>query len=180
MQPEDLVRQSMPFSYLYVTAESSDGDAHIVRLYSDITGGKTFICCIRVRPWLAFLEHLQDGSEVLITWANQDDGTNIILSERLVEEMAFTEIDNRAADAVEYYCHKRASFMFILDFCTAHLLGNIQINGTTTSWQISTSNVTRSAVINMSASLNNTADSGQAPMTEYVNVVQLYHGLIWC
>lgn len=110
IQPEDLVRQSMPFSYLYVTAKSNDGDTHNVRLYSDITGGNAANYLIKIRFWLTdFVEFLQANSGVHTSWANQDDGTNIILSEQLVERMAFTEVDDRAADAVEYYCHKRAS-----------------------------------------------------------------------
>lgn len=36
VQPDDLVRFSLPFSYLVVTAESNDGEAHAVKLYSDI------------------------------------------------------------------------------------------------------------------------------------------------
>lgn len=39
-QPSDLVRQSMPFSYLSMTAESNDGNAHDVQVYSDVSGGK--------------------------------------------------------------------------------------------------------------------------------------------
>lgn len=53
MQPDDLVRQSMPFSYLYINTASNDGNAHNVRLYSDITGGKTASCF-----FLAICSHL--------------------------------------------------------------------------------------------------------------------------
>lgn len=37
LQPDDLVRQSIPFSYLYVTAASADGLPHKVTIYSDIS-----------------------------------------------------------------------------------------------------------------------------------------------
>jgi hypothetical protein len=38
-KPADLVRQSMPFSYVYVEATSLDGKAHHVQVYSDVSGG---------------------------------------------------------------------------------------------------------------------------------------------
>ena len=156
----------MPFSYLYVSTESNDGKVHNIRLYSDITGGNSLSCLV-VICLTPFAEFLQDStSTVNISWASKDDGTNIILSEQLVEPFAFTEIDNRAADATEYYCYKRASFIFIRYIHGAHLKSNDQINGTTTSWQISSSDTSRTLATNMNTSLNNTADSGQAPLSE--------------
>ncbi|KAI0058455.1 hypothetical protein BV25DRAFT_1902161 [Artomyces pyxidatus] len=38
IEPGDWVRQSMPFSYLYVDAKSLDGNAHRIQLYTDLTG----------------------------------------------------------------------------------------------------------------------------------------------
>ena len=35
-KPSDLVRQSMPFTYFTMTAASNDGNAHDLRLYSDV------------------------------------------------------------------------------------------------------------------------------------------------
>lgn len=37
--PTDLKRQSLPFSYVDVTVASTDGKAHDVQLYTDITAG---------------------------------------------------------------------------------------------------------------------------------------------
>ena len=39
IQPGDWVKQSIPFSYLALSAESLDGAAHAVQVYSDVTGG---------------------------------------------------------------------------------------------------------------------------------------------
>ncbi|KZV85920.1 DUF1793-domain-containing protein [Exidia glandulosa HHB12029] len=36
--PNDFLRQSIPFAYLYVTAESRDGRPHTVSIYSDVPG----------------------------------------------------------------------------------------------------------------------------------------------
>ena len=38
-QPGDWVKQSIPFSYLALSAKSLDGAAHTVQVYSDVTGG---------------------------------------------------------------------------------------------------------------------------------------------
>lgn len=45
-----------------------------------------------------------------ISWTSNDDGTNIILSEQLVQPKQFVESDNHALDAIEYYCYKRVSY----------------------------------------------------------------------
>lgn len=38
--PEDLRRQSIPFSYLNVAVQSLDGAPHSVQVYADVSGGK--------------------------------------------------------------------------------------------------------------------------------------------
>jgi hypothetical protein len=38
--PEDLRRQSIPFSYVTVAVKSRDGASHNVQIYSDVSGGK--------------------------------------------------------------------------------------------------------------------------------------------
>lgn len=38
--PEDLRRQSIPFSYLNVAVKSLDGGPHSVQVYADVTGGQ--------------------------------------------------------------------------------------------------------------------------------------------
>ena len=42
-QPGDWVKQSIPFSYMSLTAESLDGAAHTVQVYSDVSGGGTVV-----------------------------------------------------------------------------------------------------------------------------------------
>ena len=41
LTPTDLMRQSLVFSYVDVSVTSTDGAAHDVQLYTDITAGKT-------------------------------------------------------------------------------------------------------------------------------------------
>lgn len=38
-KPSDLVRQSLPFSFVYVEVASTDGNQHSVQIYSDVTAG---------------------------------------------------------------------------------------------------------------------------------------------
>lgn len=40
LQPDDLVLQSFPFTYMYIDVKSNDGQEHSVQLYCDLTGGK--------------------------------------------------------------------------------------------------------------------------------------------
>lgn len=40
VHPNDLLRQSMQFSYLQVSVESSDGNPHDIQIYSDVSGGE--------------------------------------------------------------------------------------------------------------------------------------------
>jgi len=37
--PDDLLRQSMPVSYLTVQVQSADGQEHDVQLYTDVSAG---------------------------------------------------------------------------------------------------------------------------------------------
>lgn len=38
--PDDIQRQSLQFSYVTVTAKSSDGASHKVQVYMDVSGGE--------------------------------------------------------------------------------------------------------------------------------------------
>lgn len=38
--PDDLRRQSVPFSYLKISVVSLDGRSHSVQIYSDVSGGE--------------------------------------------------------------------------------------------------------------------------------------------
>ena len=53
--PTDLMRQSLVFSYLDVSVTSTDGAAHDVQLYADITAGKSFWSLLLVVIMLTML-----------------------------------------------------------------------------------------------------------------------------
>ena len=107
-QPTDLLRQSLPFSYMYITAESNDGNAHNVRMYSDISGGELPIYSFSCRRQLTtVLEFLLGAPGNNVSWNANDLGDYVILSEQLVQPASFTEVEDHAMDAVEYYCLKK-------------------------------------------------------------------------
>lgn len=58
--PTDLRRQSLIFSYVDVSVTSTDGAAHDVQLYTDITAGKPFSSLLLMLALLTMLLHRMD------------------------------------------------------------------------------------------------------------------------
>ncbi|KAL5533551.1 hypothetical protein ACEPAG_11 [Sanghuangporus baumii] len=118
---------SLPFLYLCVSAQSMDGIAHRVHLYSDIEGGL-----------------IAGDTSDTITWQTEetDDASQyVILSMQLQDQERFVETDLLARDSTAYYAFKK-------------------INGTTTSWSISSRDNTRGIFVSnpSSGTLNTQAD----------------------
>ncbi|KAH9830721.1 uncharacterized protein C8Q71DRAFT_319596 [Rhodofomes roseus] len=85
--PSDLVRQSLPFTYLAVDLASTDGQPHSVQLYSDITG-----------EWLS-----GDRSQEM-TWSPPTQTGDMIYHQlKLVTSSAFQENGHQAVDGTAYY-----------------------------------------------------------------------------
>lgn len=108
-----MVRQSMPFVYLSVTAESLDGSNHTLRLHSDVTGGMSFL---QITLWLlvsfshdARAEFCTGDWNALAKWDAWDDGQHIALNMSLVSPIPFGENMNYAMDGTEVFGFKRAS-----------------------------------------------------------------------
>ena len=72
-------------------------------------------------------------------WNSSDDGQYTILSAALQNPQAFSEVNDLAEDATQFYAFKR-------------------INGTASAWQIGEVIPTRAWGINASMMLNNTQD----------------------
>ncbi|KAL5494579.1 hypothetical protein ACEPAI_40 [Sanghuangporus weigelae] len=92
IEPTDLVRQSLPFSYYTMSASSLDGNSHQLRMYSDISG-----------------EFIAGDTSALAIWNSDDEGQYIVLSMQLQTPQKYTEVGNHAQDAVEYYAFKKIS-----------------------------------------------------------------------
>jgi hypothetical protein len=101
-KPSDWVRQSIPFSYVYVDMASVDGQPHSVQIYSDISAREPDL----------FIISLPDLSpnDVLVEWASGDRGSEAQVQWNTTEyggfvyhqaqriEMAYMQETNDIAD----------------------------------------------------------------------------------
>ncbi|KAL1733166.1 hypothetical protein EV714DRAFT_282162 [Schizophyllum commune] len=88
-QPDDLVRQSTPFSYMTVSAASNDCASHSVQVYSDISG-----------EWL-----VGDTTRAANWTTTTDDGT-LVHQAQLQEQTPFAEVDDRVLQGSVHYAMK--------------------------------------------------------------------------
>ncbi|KAH9990995.1 hypothetical protein BJV74DRAFT_977866 [Russula compacta] len=89
IEPGDWVKQSIPFSYMAFTAESLNGSAHAVQVYSDIGG-----------EW-----NSGDRNQV-IQWSTTANSEVIYHSVKLQTQATFNEITNQAEWGTLYYAMK--------------------------------------------------------------------------
>ncbi|KAH8111927.1 DUF1793-domain-containing protein [Phellopilus nigrolimitatus] len=92
IEPTDLVRQSLPFSYFYLSVQSSDGQSHDVQLYSDVSG-----------------EWITGDSTLQANWTANGDSNIVYLQMQLASPNAYQEIDSRPQDATLYYSMKNSN-----------------------------------------------------------------------
>ncbi|KAI0259050.1 hypothetical protein BC834DRAFT_974627, partial [Gloeopeniophorella convolvens] len=89
IEPGDFVKQSIPFSYMSLTAKSLDGNAHSVQVYSDVSG-----------EW-----NSGDRSHD-IEWSQTVDPDVIFHTVKLQQQVTFTEIRTQAEWGTLYYAMK--------------------------------------------------------------------------
>ncbi|PIL35875.1 hypothetical protein GSI_01535 [Ganoderma sinense ZZ0214-1] len=87
VEPDDWVKQSIPFSYLSVEARSLDGQSYPVQLYSDIT-----------TEWES-----GDRTNSVVQWSNANTGSSIYHKVLLQNPQQNVEIANQAQDGTTYY-----------------------------------------------------------------------------
>ncbi|KAL5519656.1 hypothetical protein ACEPAH_1339 [Sanghuangporus vaninii] len=92
IEAKDIVRQSLPFSYLYFEVDSIDGNAHDITIYSDVTG-----------EWISGDNGLESE------WQINESSDFIYLQMGLTSSGPYQEIDDRPQDATVYYCTKKTS-----------------------------------------------------------------------
>ena len=117
LQPNDWVKQSMPFSYVSVEAESLDGNSYPVQVYSDISAGTTLH-----RPGLGssltsyLLEWASGDRSSQVRWsnANTDTGNTIYHEIQLQSPQQNTEKSDQAQDGVVYYAMSTVSTLYVL------------------------------------------------------------------
>ncbi|KAK0213361.1 hypothetical protein DFS33DRAFT_1377847 [Desarmillaria ectypa] len=86
IEPNDLVQQSFPFTYLYVDAVATDGQQHDVQFYTDITG-----------EWLSNSEKTQ------IRWNTTQTSSLLYHQINQASPSNMTEQDNIAMDSTVYF-----------------------------------------------------------------------------
>ncbi|KAA1477095.1 hypothetical protein DENSPDRAFT_786182 [Dentipellis sp. KUC8613] len=86
IEPGDFVRQSIPFSYVYVDATSNDGKAHHLNVYADISG-----------------EWVSGNRNAVITWNSTRIGNSIIHSASQTSQTIFTEASDQAEWGTLYH-----------------------------------------------------------------------------
>ncbi|KAI9459208.1 hypothetical protein BJY52DRAFT_1119183 [Lactarius psammicola] len=92
IEPGDWVKQSIPFSYLALSAKSLDGAAHTVQVYSDISG-----------EW-----NSGDRSHVIL-WSTTSVSNVVYHTVRLQNPVVFNEIGTMAEWGSVYYAMKSAN-----------------------------------------------------------------------
>ncbi|KAI0347134.1 DUF1793-domain-containing protein [Trametopsis cervina] len=85
VEPNDLVKQSLPFSYLSLSASSTDGKAHSVQVYSDISA-----------EWIT-------GDNSLTTNWTTTIGDIIVHQTQLEQQSSFSEINDRIQQGAAYF-----------------------------------------------------------------------------
>ncbi|KAJ3987661.1 hypothetical protein F5890DRAFT_1551238 [Lentinula detonsa] len=85
IEPDDLVKQSLPFSYLSVSAASNDGSSHSVSVYTDITG-----------------EWLSTDHTVAINWTTTA-GDVLTHQSQLQNQTVYSESEDRILQGSIYY-----------------------------------------------------------------------------
>ncbi|KZV85915.1 DUF1793-domain-containing protein [Exidia glandulosa HHB12029] len=85
--PKDLLRQSIPFSYLYVTAQSMDGKPHTVSVYTDISG-----------EFLSSSTHSQS-----MTWTTVPTPNFVTHKIQLQNQTPLAEMNDRIQDGSVYF-----------------------------------------------------------------------------
>lgn len=106
----------MPFTYLSMSATSTDGNAHTLRMYSDISGGQSIHQILFLRNFSIkqrshlLIEFIAGDTTQLAQWTAIDDGQYTVLNMALQTQRKYTEINQFAQDATEYYAFKKVRF----------------------------------------------------------------------
>lgn len=76
-KPHDIQRQSLPFSYITLSAASTDGGVHNVRLYTDISA-----------------EWVSGDNNLVVNWTTTVSDNVITHQTQLVDQKPFSEVND--------------------------------------------------------------------------------------
>ena len=108
-KPGDWVKQSIPFSYLALSAKSLDGAAYTMQVYSDVTGGARIRSSRTLISPKAVVEWNSGDLSQVITWSTTPISDVVYHTVTLQSPVLFNEIDNMAEWGSVYYAMKSVS-----------------------------------------------------------------------
>ncbi|EJC98580.1 DUF1793-domain-containing protein [Fomitiporia mediterranea MF3/22] len=82
IEPNNFTLQSLPFAYLYMTAQSTDGQLHRVRMYADAAG-----------------DLIAGDTSKIVEWQSEDTSDYVVLSMQLQNPVPFVENNIHPQDA---------------------------------------------------------------------------------
>ena len=106
MQPDDWVKQSLPFSYLTIQVTSTDGQTHDVQVYSDITASRKssiFFVIPIVSDRVASLEWLSSNATSPARWSSKVTGSSVFHEMELENPQANVQVNERSQDGKVYF-----------------------------------------------------------------------------
>ncbi|KAF9071439.1 hypothetical protein BDP27DRAFT_1322138 [Rhodocollybia butyracea] len=92
IEPRDLVKQSLPFAYIYLEASSTDGKAHSMQIYQDLSA-----------------EWTSSNSNNVVQWNTTPSGSIIFHEVQRSPFQYMTELKNMSEDAVLYHVANNVS-----------------------------------------------------------------------
>ncbi|KAK7453233.1 hypothetical protein VKT23_011909 [Stygiomarasmius scandens] len=109
VEPEDLVKQSFPFTYLYIDAQTMDGDPHFMQFYIELSGGRLDIAGIVKH--LKYVIEWVSGSFPPIEWHFIQRDSSLILNMHRQEILPMHSDGNgMIEDGTVYLATPKASF----------------------------------------------------------------------
>ncbi|KAJ3791208.1 DUF1793-domain-containing protein [Lentinula aff. detonsa] len=118
IEPSDWVKQSLPFIYLSLQAESIDGQAHDVQVYSDISA-----------------EWISGNRNLVATWQTTQTSKSVYHRAQLQSPEYMTEINNIAEDSTVYYSMQTGSQVTYQTGQDSVVRGQFQSKGSLTNQQ---------------------------------------------
>ncbi|KAJ7585364.1 hypothetical protein C8J56DRAFT_788320 [Mycena floridula] len=112
IEPTDLVKQSLPFSYLSVDITSIDGQAHAVQLYSDISA-----------------EWISGDKTSIAVWKTTQTANSVYHQATRQAPVPFEETSNIADDSTVYYGAATSSALSFQSGADADVRGQFSTQG---------------------------------------------------
>ena len=105
------MKQSAPFTYVTLIARANDGQPHTVQVYSDISGGKSYVVDGSGWVLLEVVEWLSEGFDDVMSWNSQRVTDTIFFHETSLQTpQAFTETPDLVGDSKVYHVMLLVSF----------------------------------------------------------------------